>query len=149
MLINIRTSELQSNTGNSIYLAIFIGIALNYPIFQILPFSIAMVNNYFNLSSILYFFSLNRESMKNVYSSFGDMPRVAGNGWENYVVENSHMTSIGNIMYTNNNPWLFLVSLILLLEMVGAIIIIIKPNHIDEVKNYKPVGKPLQAKILP
>jgi hypothetical protein len=33
--------------------------------------------------------------------------------------------------------------------MVGAIIIIIKPNHIDEVKNYKPVGKPLQAKILP
>lgn len=149
MLINIRTSELQSNTGNSIYLAIFIGIALNYPIFQILPFSIAMVNNYFNLSSILYFFSLNRESMKNVYSSFGDMPRVAGNGWENYVVENSHMTSIGNIMYTNNNPWLFLVSLILLLAMVGAIIIIIKPNHIDEVKNYKPVGKPLQAKILP
>src|SRR5690349_13575364 len=48
MLINIRTSELQSNTGNSIYLAIFIGIALNYPIFQVLPFSIAMVNNYFN-----------------------------------------------------------------------------------------------------
>jgi len=80
MLINIRTSELQSNTGNSIYLAIFIGIALNYPIFQVLPFSIAMVNNYFNLSSILYFFSLNKESMKNVYSSFGDMSRVTGNG---------------------------------------------------------------------
>jgi len=140
MLINIRTSELQSNTGNSIYLAIFIGIALNYPIFQVLPFSIAMVNNYFNLSSILYFFSLNKESMKNQYSSFSDISRVTGNGWENHYVENSHITAIGNIMYSNYNPWLFLVSLILLLAMVGAIIIIIKPNHIDEVKDYKAIG---------
>jgi len=50
-------------------------------------------------------------------------------------------------MYTNYNA-LILISLILLLAMVGAIIIIIKPNHIDEVKDYKPVGKSLQSKIF-
>jgi NADH-ubiquinone oxidoreductase chain 6 len=36
------------------------------------------------------------------------------------------MTSIGNIMYTNNNIWLIIASFILLLAMVGAIIITIK-----------------------
>jgi hypothetical protein len=33
--------------------------------------------------------------------------------------------------------------------MVGAIIIIIKPNHMDEVKDYKAIGKTLEANILP
>jgi NADH-ubiquinone oxidoreductase chain 6 len=53
MLINIRISELQSNTSNSIPLAIAIGISFNYPLFQLLPYNIAMLNNYFNLNNIL------------------------------------------------------------------------------------------------
>lgn len=149
MLINIRTSELQSNTSNSIYLAIFTGIAFNYPIFQILPFTVAMINNYFNISSNLYFFSLNKESFfESILSFLNDIAHVTGEGWEGSVIDNSHITTIGNIMYTNYNAWLILISLILLLAMVGAIIIIIKPNHIDEVKDYKPVGKSLQSKIF-
>src|SRR5246500_4881307 len=39
MLINIRISELLSNTSNSIPLAIIIAIAFNYPVYQILPYS--------------------------------------------------------------------------------------------------------------
>jgi len=46
MLINIRISELLSNTSNSIPLAIFIAISFNYPLYQILPYSIASFNSY-------------------------------------------------------------------------------------------------------
>jgi NADH-ubiquinone oxidoreductase chain 6 len=54
MLINIRISELQSNTSNSIPLAIAIAIAFNYPMFQLLPYNIAILNNYYNLNNIFY-----------------------------------------------------------------------------------------------
>jgi NADH-ubiquinone oxidoreductase chain 6 len=46
MLINIRTSELQSNNSNSIPLALFITIVLDYILFEILPYQIAVINNY-------------------------------------------------------------------------------------------------------
>ena len=46
MLINIRTSELQSNNVNSIPLALFITILLNYTLFQLLPYYITYINNY-------------------------------------------------------------------------------------------------------
>jgi NADH-ubiquinone oxidoreductase chain 6 len=40
--------------------------------------------------------------------------------------EASHITSIGNIMYTSHSIWLIITSIILLLAMVGAIVITIK-----------------------
>jgi NADH-ubiquinone oxidoreductase chain 6 len=46
MLINVRISELFSNTSNSIALAIIIAISFNYPLYQILPYSIATFNSY-------------------------------------------------------------------------------------------------------
>jgi NADH-ubiquinone oxidoreductase chain 6 len=46
MLINVRISELLSNTSNSIPLAIFITIAFNYPLYQVLPYSITSFNRY-------------------------------------------------------------------------------------------------------
>lgn len=59
MLINIRTSELQSNNSNSIPLAVFIGGLLHYVIFEVLPYNIAAMNyidsNTFSLSQ--YFFT--------------------------------------------------------------------------------------------
>jgi NADH-ubiquinone oxidoreductase chain 6 len=45
MLINVRISELLSNTSNSIPLAIFIAISFNYLIHGILPYSINSINN--------------------------------------------------------------------------------------------------------
>ena len=48
MLINIRISELQSNTSNSIPLAIIIAISFNYPLFQLLPYDIAILSVYNN-----------------------------------------------------------------------------------------------------
>src|SRR6266536_2569675 len=46
MLINVRISELLSNTSNSIPLAILITASFNYPVYQILPYSIASFNSY-------------------------------------------------------------------------------------------------------
>jgi NADH-ubiquinone oxidoreductase chain 6 len=54
MLINVRVSELLSNTSNSIPLAIFITVSFNYPVYQILPYSIAAFNSYtVNLNNTL------------------------------------------------------------------------------------------------
>ena len=64
MLINIRISELQSNTSNSIPLAIAIAISFNYPLFQLLPYNIAVFNNYSNLNNILYNISLYQNNNK-------------------------------------------------------------------------------------
>src|SRR5271169_2112304 len=46
ILINVRISELLSDTNNNIPLAMFITIAFNYPIYQILPYSISAYNSY-------------------------------------------------------------------------------------------------------
>jgi NADH-ubiquinone oxidoreductase chain 6 len=54
MLINIKGSEILSYTSNSIPLAIIITILFNYPMYQILPYSIAAFNSYtVNLNNIL------------------------------------------------------------------------------------------------
>ena len=83
MLINVRISELLSNTSNSIPLAIFITISFNYPIYQVLPYSIASFNSYTidsntTLSDILYnndylnkFFKLSDTKLDN-----GEIPFV-------------------------------------------------------------------------
>ena len=64
MLINIRISELQSNTSKSIPLAIATAISFNYPLFQLLPYNIAIFNNYSNLNNIFYNISLNQDNKK-------------------------------------------------------------------------------------
>jgi len=138
MLINVRISELLSNTSNSIPLAIFIAISFNYPLYQILPYSIASVNGYTsgvnntlndmssnNYSDVFYkFFNLN--STSNGVQDNGEIFFVTSKIWDGNLAEASHITSIGNIMYTSYSIWLILTSIILLLAMVGAIVITIK-----------------------
>jgi NADH-ubiquinone oxidoreductase chain 6 len=129
MLINIRISELQSNTSNSILLAIAVAISFNYPVFLLLPYYITIVNNYYNLNHILLNISnnLNNNKIKlNLYND--DIYFVTSKIWDGNLIENSHITSIGNLLYTNYNIWLILASFILLLAMVGSIVITIKPN---------------------
>jgi NADH-ubiquinone oxidoreductase chain 6 len=109
MLINIRISELQSNTSNSILLSFIIIISFNYILFQLLPYNIRNLDN-----SLI---------------SNNDPIFVSSKIWDGNLAEQSHMTSIGNIMYTNYNLWLIIASLILLLAMVGAIIITIRQKN--------------------
>ena len=57
--------------------------------------------------------------------------------WDGYMVENSHITSIGNIMYTSYSIWLIITSIILLLAMCGAIVITIKTNPVTDIQDKK------------
>ena len=135
MLINVRISELLSNTRNSIPLAIFITISFNYPLYQILPYSIASFNSYtVDLNNTLndiwynnsiYFYNI-LFKLKGTELDNGEISFVTSKIWDGNLTESSHITSIGNIMYTSYSIWLILTSIILLLAMVGAIVITIK-----------------------
>nr|YP_010554567.1 NADH dehydrogenase subunit 6 [Cordyceps farinosa]UYO78925.1 NADH dehydrogenase subunit 6 [Cordyceps farinosa] len=124
MLINIRTSELQSNSVNSIPLALFIGILWNYSLFQLLPYTLSInTNNWispYNYNNILPL--VNNIDRSNIMF-------VTSNNWDGTMTETSHISTIGNILYTSYNMWLFLSSIILLLAMTGAIIITIKQEN--------------------
>lgn len=111
MLINIRISELQSDTNNSIPLTIIIGISLSYSLFQGLPYD-----------SNLKLQALDTSKNKDLFFTTSKM-------WDGNLAESNHITTIGNIMYTNYNIWLIIASFILLLAMVGAIIITIKQKN--------------------
>jgi NADH-ubiquinone oxidoreductase chain 6 len=66
MLINIRISELQSSSSNSVLLGIFIAISFNYPVFQLLPFTI-IYNYNFILNKISLYFNYEK-SVLNLYN---------------------------------------------------------------------------------
>ena len=51
---------------------------------------------------------------------------VTSHSWDLKLAEMFHITSIGNIIYTNYPLWLILTSIILLLAMIGSILITIK-----------------------
>jgi len=135
MLINVRISELLSNTSNSIPLAIIITVAFNYPVYQMLPYSIAAFNSYtVDLNNTFNDIWYNNYSdylnkffkFKDLNFDNGEILFVSSKIWDGNLSETSHITSIGNIMYTSYSIWLILTSIILLLAMVGAIVITIK-----------------------
>ena len=136
MLINVRLSELLSNPNNSIPLAILIAISFNYPVYEILPNSITSFNNNtFDSNTTLGDTLYNNYSnniimlLKLTKLDNDKIPFVTSKIWDGYLAETSHITSIGNIMYSSYSMWLILTSVILLLAMVGAIIITIKQKN--------------------
>ena len=110
MLINIRISELTTYTYNSIPLAIIISIFFLYPLNDILPYyktyiSFNYINNFFiNNDTILL---------------------VTSKTWDCNLIENSHASAIGNVLYSNYFIWIIITSLVLLLAMVGTICLVI------------------------
>jgi len=108
MLINVRISELLIDSVNSIPLAILIGSFFNYFVNNVLPYMI-MSNN------ILYHFTVKK-----------NLTNVTSVSWDGYLAETSHITSIGNILYSNYSIWLIITSIILLLAMIGCITITLK-----------------------
>ncbi|OCT43969.1 putative 25.4 kDa protein in COX3 5''region (mitochondrion) [Cladophialophora carrionii] len=105
MLINIRVSELISNTKNNIPLAILVILALFIPYNNLSPYTKTNLNYDTNI-----FF-------------------VSSYNWDNIIVDILDITSIGNVMYTNYSIWLIITSIILLLAMVGSIVITIKQKY--------------------
>ena len=109
-------------------------ISLIYSIFQILPYDIAILNNYnniwneklYNLYSTDNFNYLYKNKILDTYSS--DFYFTTSNSWDTNLMEVNHISSIGNILYGNYSIWLIITSIILLLAMVGAIVITLKPQ---------------------
>jgi NADH-ubiquinone oxidoreductase chain 6 len=129
MLINIRISELLNETNNGIPLAIIIGISFNYPIYEILPSNLTNLSLGNLLNTHIY-----KEFSYYINKPFsGSMDNniyyVTSKMWDGSLAETTHITSIGNIIYTSHSLWLILTSLILLLGMVGAIVITIKQKN--------------------
>jgi len=106
MLINIRVSELISDTNNNIPLAILVILAFFIPYNDLLPNT---KTNNFELVNI---------------DSY--IPFVSSNNWDSNMTDITDIISVGNVMYTNYSIWLMITSIILLLAMVGSIVITIK-----------------------
>ena len=126
MLINIRISELQGNTNNSILLSILIGIFFSYTFFELAYYNLGGGSSKNNLD----IYRLSANTKKNLINIDNNQVLfVTSNTWDGNLAENNHITAIGNIMYTNYSIWLVIASFILLLAMVGAIVITIKQKN--------------------
>jgi NADH-ubiquinone oxidoreductase chain 6 len=77
MLINIRTSELQSNTSNSIPLTIIIGIIISYFLFQVLPYGIIISSHLNNRNVSENFYTIEEgadiNNINNINSGKNDL----------------------------------------------------------------------------
>ena len=113
MLIDIRISELHTETMNNMLLSLLIGIFIYIPISLIFSSINIGINNIFIWYIYIYFTNSYNEYVKYISHS----------SWEGFIVENIDITAVGNILYTNISLWLIISLLILLLAMVGAIVI--------------------------
>jgi len=127
MLINIRISELLNETNNNLSLGILITIAFNYPMYKILPYNIIYYNNYINNYFYNYYNFINDKNI--IYNDNDIIYFVTSKTWDGNIAEATHITTIGNIIYTSYSIWIIITSIILLLAMVGAIIITIKQRN--------------------
>ena len=128
MLINVRVSELLSYTSNSIPLAIIIGIIFNYAIYPTLPQDVTWFKF---INNLWKYVEENVFSYKNIND---ELTYVTSKQWDGSLLETSHISSIGNIMYTSYSIWLLITSIILLLAMVGTIVITVKQNWLKKSK---------------
>ena len=138
MLINVRISELVTDNNNSLILGFIVCIVLFIPLYT--RGSIVNSRNEassFDTSSAFNITKMGagseqtelKNSMEKLIDNFGEKDEVlftTSKTWDGTMGELSHITSIGNVIYTTYPIWLILTSIILLLAMVGAIIITIK-----------------------
>ena len=135
MLINIRISELLSDTNNYLPLAMLSIIPFVYILGQNIYFNyiqFGFINSFYNsfferLYNIKqgqnqYYYNLIDYKQQIIYTS--------ANNWDSVLIDITNITSIGNIMYSSYSIWLLITSIILLLAMIGAIAITISEKRI-------------------
>lgn len=122
MLINIRVSELISDTNNNIPLAILVILTFFIPFSNLVPDTNAARDGSSESSSKL-------NNIIETISNEGQISYVTSYNWDGNLVDISDIMSIGNIMYTSYSIWLIITSIILLLAMVGSIVITIKQKN--------------------
>lgn len=131
MLINIRISELLSETSNSIPFGIITAISFIYITTQILPNNSENLKNplFIDLAyiyiNIIYDYNYTHY-LKFFINIFNDVVFVTDKSWDGNLAETTHIIAIGDVIYTNYSIWLIITSIILLLAMIGSIVITIK-----------------------
>lgn len=116
MLINIRISELTNETSNDTPLAILTVMLFYFLIGRILPGNLNLLNTNLDNSHVI-------DININQYSYDEQIQFASSKSWDTSLVDITHITSIGNVMYTNYAVLLIIASIILLLAMVGSIVI--------------------------
>ena len=125
MLINIRVSELISDTNNNIPLAILTIIAFINPINQILPDQNARYDSFID---VLFKGEINK--LFDYFINNNQVTYVSSKTWDGSLTDSIDIMSIGNILYSSYSIWLIISSIILLLAMVGSIVITIKQKDV-------------------
>ena len=118
MLINIRVSELISDTNNNLPLALITIIAFFIPFSNLLPDAKTKFAMGFEFNKLL-------QDVTNTKQ----ISYVTSKNWDGNLLDSTDIMSIGNIMYTSYSIWLLITSIILLLAMVGSIVITIKQKN--------------------
>lgn len=116
MLINIRISELTNETSNDTPLAILTVMLFYFLIARILPGNLNLINTNVDNSHVI-------DININQYIYDEQIQYASSKSWDTSLVDITHISGIGNVMYTNYAILLIIVSIILLLAMVGSIVI--------------------------
>ena len=116
MLINIRISELTNETSNDTPLAILTVMLFYFLIARVLPGNLNLLNTNVDNSHIA-------DININQYIYDEQIQYASSKSWDTSLVDITHITGIGNVMYTNYAILLIIASIILLLAMVGSIVI--------------------------
>ena len=116
MLINIRISELTNETSNDTPLAILTVMLFYFLIARILPGNLNLINTNVDNSHLI-------DININQYIYDEQIQYASSKSWDTSLIDITHITGIGNVMYTNYAILLIIASIILLLAMVGSIVI--------------------------
>lgn len=135
MLINVRVSELLTEGINSAALAVIAVVTFNFNVGSVLPYYLHTSDAFSN-----YLIYINREFLNLFYTktevfinklallktAIVETANVNSKSWDGSLIETNHISSIGNILYSNLFVLLIIISLVLLLAMVGTIVITLK-----------------------
>lgn len=136
MLINIRVSELLTEGKNSAVLAVLVVIAFSFAFHNKLPYIMDIYQDTLNLFNKYIIATVPSESANLstflVNAELDHTVGVASRDWDSSLIEITHVSSIGNILYSVLYINMMIVAMILLLAMVGAIVVTVKPEDKSE-----------------
>jgi NADH-ubiquinone oxidoreductase chain 6 len=137
MLINVRVSELHSDSSNGLFLSFVVGIAFYSSVISILPAHQSLIIKLYRALDPFKYDQIEKPYHGNVST---------GDKWDGNLSCATDISSIGNIIYTSHALWLMLVSLILLLAMVGAIVMTVNPVSPVKSVNFNKINNLFNSK---
>lgn len=141
MLIDVRISELLTEGRNNVVLSILVVLAFTFAFNTKLSYSVSIYEQLHNINIFKQMFALLYNINIISFSEMEDnyVSLVSSYNWESSVVEISHISAIGNIIYSVIFMSIIIISLILLVAIIGSIITTVKPkDNINEI-NYNNV----------